>query len=161
MGNIVLYPASSRVLTGEDGTASVCLRVPGTFNGNDGFSEPPSDGRYLREIQVWTEDGTGGDQVKNIRIEDDLKVLGAAAVLFKDYPVIQNMADVSATGEGISDGLIIPMGRMITLGPIDSIQNRGLRFIPAEVSLCFDVVAGDGASGRAFCANYLWGKYFP
>lgn len=160
VNKILFYGATAEAETDESGTASLDIQIPGTFSGLSGFTGTSSEGRYVKKFQLWTENGATGDLVNNIRLEDRDGVLGAASGFFPSYPVVQYLQDQDIS-VGATGGLSVPSGQVIEISPIDQIDNRGIMFAPAQIYLCMDYIAGDGASGRALKMNLIWGKYFP
>src|ERR1051326_6278051 len=134
--SIRIYSAHTRRTTDETGAASGCMKIPGTFSGIDGFSANPitgllPDGRYLKQAQIWTENGSPGDRVTNIRVEDMDGILSAVSGSLPYYPVVQYLSDQDITEDDeVSDGLGVPQNTVISITPIDPIDNRGLQFIP-------------------------------
>lgn len=162
MGSIYFYSAHESKTTDDSGVVSIKTKIPGIFTGVNGFVSPFPQGRYFKKAQIWTENGSQGDSITNLRIEDTDGVLGAASAAFTHYPVIQTLydSDVASNGGATSGGLGIPAGEIMEISAIDPIDNRGLVFVPAQMYLCSDFIAGDGASGRTIRVNYIWGKYF-
>lgn len=159
MGDIFMCAANDFARTDETGAAKIKTKIPGTFTSVDGFQEPAPDGRFFKSAHVWAENGVPGDLIKNIRVEDVDGILSQMAVLFPKYPVIQPLSDEDVSGSA-SGGLVLPVGEVITLQAVDPRDNRGFKFIPAQLYICCDFVAGIVAADRVVRVNYIWGKYF-
>lgn len=156
MSHVIYHPATVTVSTDENGSADFALEVPGTFSGFYG------DGRYFKEVLMWSVSGADGDRVHNLRIEDVDRILkpnqnvtdNQMRVRFPDYPVIQYMDDRDIPAE--NRGVYLPVDYPIKIIPIDA--GRGFQFIPAQLYICGSFEAGDSAQGRTLRINITWGK---
>lgn len=152
------YRFSVRVQTGEDGTADIVVKIPGTFNG---MNASTSDGRFFSSALIWAEDPVNGDKITDICVKDlDGVIIEAARVAFPDYPIvgysIDPEIDYEAEGnESIHPSLWLNGSRPIEIGPANMDMPK---FIPSGLYICAKFVAGTVASGRTLNANFLWTK---
>lgn len=140
------------------GLGSIQTKVPGVFNGVNGIDSPPANGRYLREIHIWTDNGVSGDVLNNIRVQDiDGIIPVPVQAAFPAYPVIQTLSETEPPEGNALAGVGIPVGQVLILRPIDPHDNRGFQFIPSGLYICADF---HSVIGKTVRVNYIWGKNF-
>lgn len=155
MGRITFQPISISLTTNGSGDANLSVRVPGTFTG-------PSDdksGRFLKFIDVWSDSGTDGDRICDLRIEDSDAILAGIGLSgnFADYPVLYYFEDREVEeSASVKRGLYLING-LTRLEKID--QRDPHNFIPSGMYLKGTFkTANVVALGQKVRINLGWGK---
>lgn len=152
-----LTPSHTSATTGESGNASISIKIPGTFFGQN----PTTDGgKLFQKFNVWCDTPTPGDLIKNIRIEDLDGILSAIpnniggylSDAFPLYPIIMPFYDVDNSNQGL---LIPPSG--LELNVTNNDGNRTLKFCPAELYLTATFTSGDESADKTLRVNVYWG----
>lgn len=163
MANRITYSSIClKVTSAEGGDAPFSLKIPGVFDGNIFLV---SSGRYFRSASIWSKNGVDGDLLKNLRIEDEDRVIAAAngnlsdvqmrALGFPAYPIMLRFYDHQVTeSNGLVAGIFIPANRDVSITPID----RTIEFIPSGLYFKGDFKAASGGSGVEFYMNIAWGS---
>lgn len=153
-----MYSALSSATTILGGSVDNQIKIPGTFTSFDP-AIAPSNGRWLKKTMIWTDTGAAGDKIVSLRLEDvDGVIPVPARAAFISYPVISYLMDQDVESPG-SPGLYIPPGIVLTIEPIDPVDNRGLQFLPSGLYLCSTFTSGALGINKTCRINYIWGKY--
>lgn len=146
------YLFSLKYSTDLSGTASIAVKVPGTFTG----LQQGNDGRYLAKTLIWTRDHVNGDRLSNLKVRDlDGVIPVGLRPIFPAYPIIASFSDPDLTYTGNFYELFIPPQAAVNIGPVDPSKPR---FIPSGLYICATFTSGSIIAGREIYINVQWSK---
>lgn len=157
MSRVTLQAITVNFTTLLSGDAAISIQVPDSFNGiNDA-----SNGRFLSHFEVWSDGGTMGDRLHNIRIEDTDLILQGAGIPtggFPNYPVIYYLEDTSVTETtNFKRGLSIFPDTPVVINKLDS--REPFDFIPSGFYIKGTFTTANGLLiGQKIRINVFWGK---
>lgn len=134
------------------GKASFAIKIPGTFGGLPAGLYEPSSGRNISKVDFWTIDGTDGDRLTNMRVEDTDGILSAISANFPSYPVIQYFQDQVA--DSSLRGFYISPNWPLTMTPV---SGDAYAYVPSGLYLCADFTSANILGiGRKVVCNITW-----
>lgn len=146
------YLLAYKFTTDDTGSATMLIKVPGTFSGLSNGS----DGRYLVKTTIWTKDHVDGDKISSLAAKDLDGVLPVALRgAFASYPILLTFSDTEATYGGNVTEMYVPPLPTQNLGPINPLVPR---FIPSGVYIYGIFTAGTVAANRELYINIQWQK---
>lgn len=164
MSQLIFTPCCVSAISDENGAATLRIRIPGAFAGLQFDNTSPKSGRFFKSASLWTDNGTAGDRVSSLRLEDDNRILeripdpeNAGKTLserFPEYPLILRFGDSAVELPAIAGAFLPTNGPLVIAG----INDPELRFVPAGLSLVVDYVAAGGADKILRC-NFYWGTF--
>lgn len=156
MGRITFAPLNVELTTDLGGSASLSVRVPGTFTG------PTDDknGRFLRYVELWPDSSSNGDRIYDCRIEDTDLILQGLGIsgAFPSYPVLyyfqdQDIVETSTMKRGLFFSSRGPM-RLEKIDPREPYD-----FVPSGMYLKATIdVSNPIPLGQKIRVNIGWGK---
>lgn len=149
-----LTPVCMTATTDNTGSATLSLKIPGTFNSLVYSSS--SSGRFLKSISIWTQNGTYGDRAHDVQVVDSDSIISGMSGLFPLYPVIQQLGDMGVTNTStLFRGIFVPPNQVVNLQSIDPSY---LIFLPSQLYLTatFTTANATPAGQNVFC-NLIWG----
>lgn len=157
MAELRITPVCLVATANINGVGTFSLKIPGTFAG---FSSSNNvNGRYVRSLNLWTQDGTHGDRAHTVILRDDDGVIPAPARgAFANYPVIQELGDtaVGETGD-VKRGVFLPPGEVVVLGSVDP---NYYVFVPSGLYMKATFESANLLpSGKKCYCNLIWGTY--
>lgn len=157
MSRLSLMAAAALITTDNTGVASFSVKVPGTFNGAAETST--TNGRFVQTLEFWTIDGTEGDYITNMRIEDSDGVIPVPLQpSFPFYPIMLYFADFGAQPPLIS-GLYLKPGMISLMSPMNGALSQ---FIASQLYLKADFhTANQTLTGQKAICNVRWGIISP
>lgn len=143
----VCAPVTTTILTGV-GTLS--LKVPGTFAG----PADPTNVRYLKHIDIYSDTVGTGDFVDGLQLSDDDGVIPAPArAQFPDYPVIYNFSADTGVATGSKAGFYFDKAGEVHIDTLDG------TFQPVPSGLYLKATVNNaGLLSKTYRFNIIWGK---
>src|ERR1035437_544833 len=135
--------SASEVVSSEDGTVTVLIKVPGTPNPT---GDTTLEGRWISSGIAFFDIATPGDKVTSIHFIDHDNILGAGV----DF-IAGSYVDDEA---GDNCGWFIPPTR----GQVDAEAIGGYGFAPAGLYIEIKAQKGNGLKTGTFFMNLNWGK---
>lgn len=134
--------------TGEDGTVTIAVKIPGTFTTVDRTASAFS-GRIIDHADLFWGTPVAGDRCSNMRVtDDDGKIPAPVRALFPSYPLIKTRDDV---GDSNLNGIYTRPGAMTVFTPP---AKDGT--IPSELWLKLDCTKAALAVGESVFINMYW-----
>lgn len=158
-----LKPLHYVATTDANGDASISIQVPGVYREGNPFENSLVDGRFLRTFEIWCPDGSDGDLLYDIRIEDTDNVLvgdgkpfssiAQASVFYPHYPII-----LYAQDDEIIETANLLKGFAIPVGEIIRVQTIEYEFIPSGLYLKAEFLQGGALQSKKVRMNVFWGQ---
>lgn len=167
-----LTPLAVVAETDSDGIAHVEIQIPGAFAGLG----DPTKGRFLKQAEIWSDDGLPGDRVYNLRVEDKDRLIATSlgapgeplsdaavrvAVGLPHYPVVEYFQDQEAVEtDNLKRGAWLTREKLL-LHSVDSEGKPQFRFVASGLWICGTFVTGatSDKAGRKARANYIMTTY--
>lgn len=155
MSRVTFSPICMVFTADITGVANLSVKVPGTFNG----ITDDKNGRFLKYVDIWTDIGTNGDRLSDLRIEDTdtiLQNLGISTAAFPDYPILyqfqdQDLVETASLKRGLFlKDQLIHIERIDPRDPYD--------FIPSGFYLRATYINAAALGGQKVRVNVGWGK---
>lgn len=145
--------ARASAVTDAQGEAEVTVKVPGAFNGFNGYVSPLHNGRYLIAAQALIESGELGDLCISILVKDlDGVIPEPYRAQFPAYPILGSFSDTEQAPE--NQGWHIWPGTT----PTRVVRSGDPSFVPAGCYVVGAFKLKTATPDRLVCVNYEWAK---